>query len=92
MPGRKLSHISLVINTASECVSPFGRRLVIASSLLLLAGLAVQATAMAGTLLPKGPLIATVYCPNNANVGCRRVFGQGRCGTPTRQLESAQPA
>lgn len=40
-------------------------------------GAAATSTLAAVSTLPSGPVIATVYCPNQANVDCSRVFGQG---------------
>lgn len=57
----------------ARCVTTCGSVILAA---LVVAGFGVASAG--GRPLPKGPLIASVYCPNRQNVDCSRVYGQGK--------------
>ncbi|HWY90619.1 MAG TPA: hypothetical protein VNY31_08100 [Solirubrobacteraceae bacterium] len=60
--------------------APAGRRcaaIVLGASVLLVGVIASSGVAAPSTP-PPGPVIATVYCPNQSNTNCSRVFGQGQ--------------
>jgi hypothetical protein len=44
---------------------------------LLVGVTGVASGGAAASTLPRGPVISTVYCPNQMNVDCSRVYGQG---------------
>ena len=56
-----------------------GRRLgaIVLGASALLVGVIASPGVAATSILPPGPVIATVYCPNPTNTDCSRVFGQG---------------